>query len=47
MFNLLKAQEVLTSGLAPADALVMLAFTAICLALALYHFPRRDLPAPT
>ncbi len=47
MFNLLKAQEVLTSGLAPVDALVMLAFTAICLALALYHFPRRDLPAPT
>jgi hypothetical protein len=47
MFHLLKAQDVLNSGMAPSDALVLVAFTAICLGLALYHFPRRDLPAPT
>jgi ABC-2 type transport system permease protein len=47
MFALLKAQDVLNSGMAPSDGLVLLAFAAICTGLALYHFPRRDLPAPT
>jgi ABC-2 type transport system permease protein len=47
MFNLLKAQDVLSSGMAPSDAIVLVAFTAVCLGSALYHFPRRDLPAPT
>jgi ABC-type transport system involved in multi-copper enzyme maturation permease subunit len=33
--------------MALSDAFVLVAFTVICLGVALYHFPRRDLPAPT
>jgi ABC-type transport system involved in multi-copper enzyme maturation permease subunit len=47
MFNLLKPQDIIASGLAPTDALILLAFAVICLAVALYRFPRRDLPAPS
>jgi len=47
MFNLLKAQDILESGLALSDAAIMLGFTAIFVALAVYAFPRRDLPAPS
>jgi ABC-2 type transport system permease protein len=47
MFNLLKAQDILESGLALSDALVMVGFSAIFVAAALYAFPRRDLPAPS
>ncbi len=46
MFNLLKAREVMTEGLAPSDAAVMLIFTGVFIAIAWYRFPRRDLPAP-
>lgn len=47
MFNLLKAQDTLADGLALSDALIMLAFTGVLMALAWYRFPRRDLPAPS
>jgi ABC-2 type transport system permease protein len=46
MFNLLKAQDIIADGLATTDALILLAFSAVCLVIALYRFPRRDLPAP-
>ncbi|MEA2025851.1 MAG: ABC transporter permease subunit [Chloroflexota bacterium] len=46
MFNLLKAQDVLSKGLALSDVLVMLVFASVFIAIALYRFPRRDLPAP-
>ena len=47
MFNLLKAQEILEVGLAVSDALVMIAFSVVFVVMALYAFPRRDLPAPS
>lgn len=47
MFNLLKAQDVLESGIAASDVVVMLAFSGVFVALALYLFPRRDIPAPS
>ena len=47
MFNLLKAQDVLQSGIAPSDMLIMLAFSVLFVMLALYLFPRRDIPAPS
>jgi ABC-2 type transport system permease protein len=47
IFNLLKAQDVLSDGIALSDALVMIAFSAVFVALAWYRFPRRDLPAPS
>lgn len=47
MFNLIKAQDVLAGGLAVTDALVMVVFATAFAALALYRFPRRDLPAPS
>lgn len=47
MFNLLKAQDILESGLAASDALIMLGFSVVFVGLALYAFPRRDLPAPS
>lgn len=46
MFNLLKAQDILRSGPAPADVAILLAFTAVFVAVAWWRFPRRDLPAP-
>jgi ABC-2 type transport system permease protein len=46
-FNLLKAQDVLNGGIAVSDALVMLVFAAVFVAIAWYRFPRRDLPAPS
>jgi len=47
VFHLLKAQDTLNSGLAPGDALILVAFSGVFVALALYLFPRRDLPAPS
>ncbi len=47
MFNLLKAQEILASGLAASDALILLLFAGVFVLLAWYTFPRRDLPAPS
>ena len=47
MFNLLKAQEVLENGIAMSDAVIMLAFATVFVVLALYLFPRRDIPAPS
>ncbi len=47
VFNLLKAQSVLTDGAALSDVLVMLALIVILAAVAFYRFPRRDLPAPS
>ena len=47
IFNLLKSQDVLAGGLAMSDALIMLAFAAVFVGIALYRFPRRDLPAPS
>jgi ABC-2 type transport system permease protein len=47
MLNLLKARDILSDGLAPGDALVLVAFAALCLGFALVRFPRRDLPAPS
>ena len=46
MFSLLKARQVLNVGAQPGDFLVMGLFAAACLGIALYRFPRRDLPAP-
>ncbi len=46
MFNLLKAQDVLDRGIAPSDAILMVLFAALFIAIALYRFPRRDLAAP-
>jgi hypothetical protein len=47
MFHLLKARDVLDTGLAASDALIMLAFSAVFVGLVLYLFPRRDIPAPS
>lgn len=47
VFNLLKAQVVLESGLVATDALLLLGLSVIFLGLALHRFPRRDLPAPS
>ncbi|MFV2063121.1 MAG: ABC transporter permease subunit [Chloroflexota bacterium] len=47
MFNLLNAQQVLDTGIAAIDLLIMAAFSAIFVALALYLFPRRDIPSPS
>jgi ABC-type transport system involved in multi-copper enzyme maturation permease subunit len=46
MFNLVKAQDVLADGLAVSDVLVLLAFSALCVAFTLLAFPRRDIAAP-
>jgi hypothetical protein len=46
MFHLLKARDILAGGMALSDGLVMLAFAAFFVGVALYRFPRRDLPAP-
>jgi ABC-2 type transport system permease protein len=47
MFNLLKAQSVLTDGMAPSDVLALVTFIVVLAAIAFYRFPRRDLPAPS
>jgi ABC-2 type transport system permease protein len=47
MFNLLKAQDVLAGGIALSDIAVMVAFSLVFVGLALYLFPRRDIPAPS
>ncbi len=47
MFNLLKAQQVLTDGVALGDLVVLLAFIGLFVGIAYYRFPRRDLPAPS
>lgn len=47
MFNLLKAQQVLDTGIAPTDLALLLAFIALFAGIAFYRFPRRDLPAPS
>jgi ABC-2 type transport system permease protein len=46
LFNLLKAQQVLAEGAAVGDVAVMLALSALFLAIAFARFPRRDLAAP-
>ncbi len=46
MFSLVETQQVLTDGLALGDVAVSLGFIVVFVALALYRFPRRDLPAP-
>jgi ABC-2 type transport system permease protein len=46
MFNLVKAQDVLTDGLAASDVALMVAFAVAFMAVVAYAFPRRDLPAP-
>jgi hypothetical protein len=46
MFNLLKAQQVLDGGAALSDIVVIVAFIAVLALVALYRFPKRDLPAP-
>jgi hypothetical protein len=47
MFDLLKAQRVLDTGIAPTDLALLLAFIALFAGIAFYRFPRRDLPAPS
>jgi len=47
VFNLLKAQETLDDGLVVPDVLLLLVLSVGFLALALYRFPLRDLPAPS
>jgi ABC-type transport system involved in multi-copper enzyme maturation permease subunit len=47
MFNLLKAQDVLTGGLALSGVVILLVFSAVFVAIAWRRFPRRDLPAPS
>lgn len=46
MFNLLKARDILQQGLAPGDVAVLVGFALTFVVIALYRFPRRDLPAP-
>lgn len=46
-FNLLKARDVLSGGLAVSDAVIMILFVVALVSLALYRFPKRDLPAPS
>lgn len=46
MFNLLKARDILVEGMAVSDVVIMAGFAAAFVVLALYRFPRRDLPAP-
>lgn len=47
MFNLLKARQVLNDGVLMSDVAIMLAITVSFMAIAMYRFPRRDLPAPS
>jgi ABC-2 type transport system permease protein len=47
MFNLVKAQRVLTEGAALSDLAVMAGFALFFVALTAWAFPRRDLPAPS
>jgi ABC-2 type transport system permease protein len=46
-FNLLKAQDILLDGVAMSDVLILLGFSIVLVAVAMYRFPRRDLPAPS
>lgn len=46
-FNLLKAQDILADGLAISDVVILLGFSIVFMAVAMYRFPRRDLPAPS
>jgi hypothetical protein len=47
MFNLVKAQQVLTQGLTPSDIAITAGFAVLFMALTLVAFPRRDIPAPS
>jgi len=47
MFNLLKARQILEGGVQVVDYAILVLFTLVFLAIALYRFPRRDLPAPS
>jgi ABC-2 type transport system permease protein len=47
MFTLVKAKTVLDSGIAVSDVAILVAFTAVFVALTVYLFPRRDIAAPT
>jgi len=47
VFHLVKAQETLDDGPAAADVLILLGLSVVFMGIALYRFPRRDLPAPS
>jgi len=47
VFHLVKAQETLDDGPATADVLILLGLSVVFMGIALYRFPRRDLPAPS
>jgi ABC-2 type transport system permease protein len=47
MFNLVKAQQVLTEGVTLSDIAVTAGFAVLFMALTLVAFPRRDIPAPS
>jgi ABC-2 type transport system permease protein len=47
MFNLVKAQDVLESGIAASDLAILVVFIALWVAVAAILFPRRDIAAPT
>ncbi|CAN5721142.1 hypothetical protein BH23CHL8_BH23CHL8_26120 [soil metagenome] len=47
MFNLVKAADVLTGGIAPSDVAILLAISASPVVFALVVFPRRDIAAPS
>ena len=47
MFHLLKARQILEDGPQLVDFVVLVLFALSFLAIALYRFPRRDLPAPS
>jgi ABC-2 type transport system permease protein len=47
MFNLVKAQAILDGQMALSDLAILAAFAIAFVALTLYAFPRRDIPAPS
>lgn len=47
MFNLVKAQQVLTQGLTLSDIAITAGFAVLFMAFTLVAFPRRDIPAPS
>jgi hypothetical protein len=47
MFTLVKAKNVLESGIVLSDVAILLLFIAAFVALTAFLFPRRDIAAPT
>lgn len=47
MFNLVKAQAILTEGVALSDVALLVGFTLVFVILTAWAFPRRDIPAPS